>query len=202
MQKTKIAPKNFSTATAKDKVSTAVVVASLEKQAVPIFRRVLNLSIKTKEDFEQAAESIKFLKMLAAEAERQEKEIIGPLKDVIKKTQALFKPFQTRVAETEWTTKLAMSVFLEGQKKLAAKLEEDFSNGKIKKVSTVVAKQNELRVENGTAQVRKVWALFIDDVNEIPRKFLTPDETAIREAFKNGEVVTGCRWEQVEKIAI
>lgn len=202
MQKTKIAPKNFSTAAAKDKVSTAVVVASLEKQAVPVFRRVLNLSIKTKEDFEQAAESIKFLKMLAVEAERQEKEITDPLRKVIKTTQALFKPFQTKVAETEWTTKLAMSVFLEGQKKLAAKLEDDFTNGKIKKVSTVVAKQNELRVENGTAQVRKVWTLFIDQPNQVPFDFMVPDEAKIREACKTGNVPAGCRWEQIETIAI
>lgn len=195
-------PPGIKSVTVIDKVSTEVVIASLEKQAAPALRRVLNLSIKTKADYELAAETIKALKALSAEAKRQEQEITEPLKGVIKKTQNLFRPFQDKVNETELITKEAMGKFLESQKKIALKLDEDFGSGKIKKISTIVTKQNELKVTNGAAQVRKVWTLFVDDTNKIPREYMVPDLAAIREAYKNGTYVEGCRWEQVETIAI
>lgn len=195
-------PPGIKSVTAIDKVSTEVVIASLEKQAAPALRRVLNLSIKTKADYELAAETIKALKVLSAEAKRQEQEITEPLKGVIKKTQNLFRPFQDKVSETELITKEAMGKFLEGQKKIALRLEEDFESGKIKKISTIVTKQNELKVTNGAAQVRKIWTLFVDDPNKIPREYMVPDLALIREAYKNGISVEGCRWEQADKIAI
>lgn len=192
-----LGPKNVA-----KQVSTEVVIASLERQAAPALRRVLNLSIETKADYELAAETIKALKALSAEAKRQEQEITEPLKGVIKKTQNLFRPFQDKVSETEAITKEAMGKFLDGQKKIALRLEEDFESGKIKKISTIVTKQNELKVTNGAAQVRKVWTLFVDDPNKIPREYMVPDLALIREAYKNGMYVEGCRWEQVETIAI
>lgn len=186
-----------------EKVSTAIVVASLEKQAMPEFRRLTNLTvIKTKEEYEKAADSIKALKVLSGLAKEKELRITDPLRVSLKETQSLFRPFQEKVKAVEDVTKNAMLNFLDAQKKLAAKVESDFEDGKIKKVSTVVAKQNELRIDNGVAQVRKVWTLFIDDASAVPRNFLTPDESAIREEFKTGGKVKGCRWEQVETIAI
>ena len=185
-----------------DAVSTSVVIASLEKQAAPSIRRVTDLKIKTKDDFELAATLVKQLKALSAEAERQEKSITTPMREALKATQAHFKPFQNKVAQVEADVKLSMSVFLEGQKKLSAKAEQDFEDGKIKKISTIVAKQAELRVDNGTAQVRKVWTLFIDHPKRVPFDFMVPDETKIKEACKAGHVPSGCRWEQVELIAI
>jgi len=189
-------------AATKDKVSTTVVVASLEKTAAASFRKVTNLTIKTKEDFETMAETVKALKVLAKEAERQEKEITGPLKEVIKKTQQLFRPFQAKVEVAEVNAKNAMQNFLETQKKSALRLEQKFEQGDIKKLSTLVTKQNELRVDNGTAQVRKVWKLFIDNEGELDRNFLMPDEERIKEYCKKGIVPPGCRWEQVDSIAI
>lgn len=186
----------------RDKVSTAVVVASLEKTAASAFRKVVNLTIKTKEDFETMAETVKALKILAKEAKRQEEEITVPLKEVIKKTQQLFRPFQTKVEVAEINAKNAMQNFLEAQKKSALRLEQKFEQGDIKKLSTLVTKQNELRVDNGTAQVRKVWTLFIDSPSRVPYEFMMPDETKIRNACKEGYVPAGCRWEQVESIAI
>lgn len=182
--------------------STAVVIASLEKQAALSIKRVTDLKIKTKDDFELAATLVKQLKVLSAEAERQEKSITTPMREALKAIQVHFKPFQNKVAQIETTVKLQMSVFLEGQKKLSAKVEQDFEAGKIKKVGTVVGKLADLRVDNGAAQVRKVWKLFIDDPTAVPKQFLIPDEAAIKEAFQNGALVRGCRFEQINSIAI
>jgi len=42
----------------------------------------------------------------------------------------------------------------------------------------------------------------VDNPNKIPREYMVPDLAAIREAYKNGVSIEGCRWEQVETIAI
>ena len=193
--------KNFSP-TKPDAVSTAVVIASLEKQAAPSIRRVTDLKIKTKGDFELAATLVKQLKGYSALAKQEEDTMVNPAKATIKAIQAHFKPFQNKVAEIEMEVKAKMSEFLVEQKKLSAKAEQDFEDGKIKKISTIVAKQAELRVDNGTAQVRKVWTLFIDNESKIPREYLEPATDLIRSALKDGKTVPGCRWEQVDSIAI
>jgi len=183
-------------------VNTAVVVASLEKLAAPTIRKVTDLKIRTKDDYELAATLISKLKELSKQAEVEEKRITTPLNEARKATRAHFKPFQNRVAEIENKTKMDMLEFLETLKKLSAKAEQDFENGKIKKVSTIVGKMADLRVDNGTAQVRKVWKLFIDNPDLVPRGYCMPDEAVIKEAMKNGNPVAGCRYEQVDSIAI
>ena len=197
-----LAKKNGRQKPAPQEISTAIVIASLEKQAAPSIRRVTDLKIKTKDDFELAATLVKQLKGFSALAKQEEDTMVNPAKATIKAIQAHFKPFQNKVAEIEAEVKERMGEFLVAQKKLSAKVEQDFEDGKIKKISTIVAKQAELRVDNGTAQVRKVWTLFIDHPKRVPFDFMVPDESKIREACKAGHVPSGCRWEQVESIAI
>lgn len=185
-----------------DAVSTAVVVASLEKLAAPSIRKVTDLQIKTKDDYELAAILISKLKELSKQAEVEEKRITTPLNEALKATRAHFKPFQNKVSEIENATKMNMYEFLGALKKISAKAEQDFEDGKIKKISTVLNKQADARVDNGTAQVRKVWKLFIDNPDLVPRGYCMPDAEVIKEAMKNGNPVDGCRWEQVDSIAI
>lgn len=185
-----------------EQVSTAVVVATLEKLAAPVMRKVTDLKIKTKEDFELAANLVKKLKEWSKEASEQESKIINPMKEAMKAAQLHFKPFRNRVAEIELFTKSQMDLFLSNQEAKLKQLEANFSTGKIKKVSTLLASQDSLRVDNGAAQIRKVWKVNIIDAKKIPREFLIPDEVAIRESCKSGKVPAGCEWRQENTIAI
>lgn len=183
-------------------VSTAVIVANLEKSANPTIKKVTDLKIKTKEDFELAAQLIKKLKDWAKEAKAEEDRMTEGLKQSLSAIKNHFKPFRERVEMVEDATKEAMQSFLDGQKKLSERLDSDFESGKIKKVSTVVTKQNELRVTNGSAQIRKVWQMKIIDVSKIPREYMIPDTDAIKAVLKEGGSVAGCVWKQVDSIAI
>jgi hypothetical protein len=184
-------------------VSTAVVIQSLEKKAKPVFKKLESIdSITTVEDNERAAEQLKFLKVLAQEADAQQKEITDPLEQAKKATIKLFKPFKDRVAEMETTIKLKMSNFLTLQKKKEVKLLEDFDNGKIKNVSTFTKKSQELQITSNVMQVRKVWTVEVENENEIPREYLVPDMEKIKQAFKDGKKVKGAKYFQKETIAI
>lgn len=187
-----------------EQINTAVVVASLQKQAQPLVKHLSTIAtINTKQEFELAAEKIKSLKNLAQLADTEEKKISAPLNDALKATREHFKPFKNLVGEWEQKIKLLMSVFVEGQKKKLAKVEEDFSTGKIKKLSTAQNKMEAIVPENtDSVQVRKVWTMRIVDEKKIPREFLVPNEAAIKAALKNGSKVPGCVWEQTESICI
>jgi hypothetical protein len=179
-----------------------IVLKALEKDAKTPIKKLSGLSITDQTDFENAGLTLKLLKDLGAQAEAKEKSLTAPLTKVIADIKSLFRPFRETVALTEQSVKQKMLAFLADQKKKEAKLLADFESGKIKKVTTVIAKQKELEVINGAAQVRKVWTAIPVDETLTPREFLVPDRAAIKEALKSGQSVPGWKWEQIENIAV
>lgn len=163
----------------------------------------ISISISSKTEFENIAEEIAKLKELKKEAENLQAGIVEPALLIVKNTRALFKPFLSRVDEMEREVKTAMINWVNSNEVKAKLIESKFENGDIKKISTVTSKTTLLRDNSFSAgSLRKVCKLTILDENIIPRKFLVPDEIAIKEALKNGEQVQGCKWEQVNTIAI
>lgn len=183
--------------------SMMVVADSIKKKAQPLIKKIETFIIKTREAYDESAKIIAQLKEFSKEAERQERTLTEPAKAIIKSAQEIFKPFRTRVMELEGMVKIRMLEFQARQEKLSAKIGADFESGKIKKLNTVVSKQNELlNTSSENAQLRKVWTLTIEDVSQVPKKYMVPDEVLIKQAFKNGQKVAGCKWEQVNQIAI
>jgi len=183
--------------------SMMVVAESIKRKAQPLIKKVENSVIRTKEDYDKEAQIIAQLKDYSKEAERQERTLTEPAKSIIKSAQEIFKPFRTLVQTLEGRSKIKMLTFQNKQEEKSQKLLQDFESGKVKKLSTVVTKQNELlNTSSENAQLQKVWTLTIVDEALIPRKYLVPDETAIRLACKEGKKVAGCKWEQINQIAI
>lgn len=185
-----------------EKVSAAVVVQSLQKQATPLFKKLEVVKIDSQEEYDRAGKLVKELKEMAKVADQKEKAITNPLNEALKETKALFKPFKDRVAEVELQTKAGMNQFLIKQEAATKKLEEKFERGDIKKVSTLVAKKEELQVQSANSKVRKVKVLKIVDASAIPREYLEPNESAIKAALLEGKKVKGCILEEVNQIAI
>ena len=183
--------------------SMMVIADSIKKKASPLIRQAEDISITTKDEYEQAGKLVSQLKEYSKEAERQEKTLTEPAKSIIKSAMDIFRPFRTRVAEIEGMVKIRMIEYRARQENESRKLEQKFADGTIKKVSTLVAKQNELLdTSSEFAQVRKIWTLTITDAKKIPAKYLVPDEVAIKNALRAGEKIPGTRWEQVNSIAI
>lgn len=183
--------------------SMMIVADSIKKKASPLIKQIESYKIKTKEDYDKAAKIIAQLKEYSKEAERQEKTLTEPAKSIIKSAQEIFKPFRTQVQELEGAVKIRMLEFQNAQEKKAEKLLEDFDSGKVKKLSTVVSKQNELlNTSSENAQLRKVWTLTIINEKLVPQQYLIVDTQAVREAFKTGKKVAGCVWKQENTIAI
>src|SRR5215216_5456762 len=195
----KNAIKQILPAPTKKQVSTQIVVATLEKKAMPLIRQLSSVSaIKTQEQFNHVATILKNLKELARLADIEEKTITSPLNEALKATKAHFKPFKEKIETFETQFKLQMSVFLKQNKKRIEQVGIDYSSGKIKKISTYTDRVNELQVKSENAKVRKVWKVEIVDATAIPREFLIPDMVKIRQACENGEAPKGVNYIQVD----
>jgi hypothetical protein len=196
--KEKISPKG------KEDISTAIVVADLEKEAKPLFNKLNKITtIKTQEDFEMAGEQLKMLKGIVAKAKELENEMTAGIKQSLKKIQEHFKPFSRKTGDLELNIKLMMSNYLEAAKKKLATIDSNFEKGSMK-ISTYAKKVAEVAPTSSRAgaTIRKVWTAVITDENKIPREYLVPDMTAITKACKDGEVIPGVEWKQVDQIAI
>lgn len=181
-----------------NETKTAVVIASLEKKAAPLFKK-LPERITTKQQYEDAASNMKAIKLMVKEAEKDKKQLIDPLNAVIKRIREHFKPFETKAAEAEARLKQQMESYLLKVEKEMKAIEEKLEKGEIKKVATAIKKQNAIQA---TSNIRKVWTAVCVDPDKTPREYLIPDEAAIKEALKNGEKVAGWKWVQVNQIVI
>ena len=183
------------------KVDAAIVLRSLEVEAQPLFKKLKAItSIESQDDYDRALTLTKNLKELARLAKEKEQSFTIPLNDLIKKARELFKPFTTMVEATEANVKVLMLEYVKQQQDALKELEEDFSTGKIKRVSTFANKAAEFSAKKSGN--RKVWKAVCVEERITPREYLVPDMQAITNALKSGHKVTGWSWEQVDQIAI
>ena len=138
------------------------VLETVEKQSTPLIRKIVGITISTKEQYEMVAANIAKLKEYRKQAEEELAGIIDPLKLSTKNAQAHFKPFFTQVNDSEAAGKAAMLEWVNKNQLKAAKVEQDFEDGKIKRISTVTSKTSELRdTSSENSSVKKLWRLTI-----------------------------------------
>jgi hypothetical protein len=195
----------------KEAVSTEIVIASIEEKAKGSFSKLKKIDrVESDADMATVGNNIKILKDLAKEADVQKSGITDPsyeaiknIKESIKKTEALFKPFEDKVDQAEMDGKALIEDYLDRKAEKLKQLEQDFKDRKIKKVSTFTEKTNALQTTNtGAAKIRKITKMFITDPKKIPKKFFIVDEAAVEAALKNGEKVPGAELKKVNSIAI
>lgn len=183
-------------------VSTQVVLESLRKKSAPLIKKLEGVTVATNDEYGAVTAHLKQLKEYGKEADRQLKTITDPLKLAAANAKKIFQPFFDRLDAIEVETKKQLKVFVDRQEQLAAKTMQDFDEGKIKKVGTVLAKQAELAVSSESASVRKVTKLKCIDADLTPRQYLMPNEAAIMAALKEGKKVKGWELEKVNSIAV
>jgi len=183
-------------------ISAGVVLESLKKKSVTTISKLEVLAIKSEDAYETAAGYLIKLKELSKEADVKRKEITDPLNQALKAANALFKPFINRIEELEQSTKAAMVDFLNRKEAEVKKLEEKFHKGDIKKISTLKAKQEELKVESDNVSVRQLASLKINDLDAIPRMYMIPDERKIFECLQQGIKIKGCEIVYKKSLAI
>lgn len=202
--KTKVSSPAKISKESKEAVSTEIIIASVEQKAKGAFAKLKRITrIDSQEDVEVASNQVKVLKELAKEADTQKTGITDPIYQSIERIEELFKPFADKVKKADTDLKTLILDYAERQEKKLQQAQEDFKDGKIKKVSTFTEKTSALQVGSaGAAKFKNVSQLFITDVKKIPLEYMVPDETKIKEALKAGKKVPGAEMRKVKKVSI
>jgi hypothetical protein len=180
----------------------SIVLESLVKQSKPLQKKLSDLQVTDNESYDMAATLMKNLKTLAAQAETSKKKITDPINASLKAVREHFKPFEDTVDALQKDTKEKMNAFLIKQEEERKKLEKKFESGEIKKVSTLVKKQEALTATSSAAKVRKVQKLKIVNESKIPREYLVPNESLIKQHLLEGKKISGCELVEENQIAI
>lgn len=184
------------------KVSEMVILKSLEKRAALPMKKVKAIKkIKNNTQSVIKLDNMKILKELKGEGMRQMNDIVAPIESSVKKIKALFHPFFEKIKELEESTKADVYRFLESKEKSKLELDHAYAKGKVNGIA-MMKKKDALTVDVGNASVAKVWTAVPVDESKTPRAYMVPDETAIREALKEGKKVAGWEWRQVNNVRI
>jgi len=190
------------TKTKNPKVATQVVIASLQKKAAPLIKRLAEFKIDTQADYDKAAVTLRQIKEFAKEAEDRQRLILIPLQQATKATKELFSPFFAQVTQLQEAVKARMVDFLNHQEREKVKLEKAMDSGEIKRVSTFMRKTAALEVDSDAATVRNIKVLVMLDESKTPRAYLVPDQAAIKAALVAGKKVAGWKLDTQKNIAI
>lgn len=186
-------------------VKSAVVaerLVTLSKQATPYMTKAANLQIRTQDDYQSLAATLAKIKDIRKIAVEEKEKFTKPLNELLRTTNAHFKPFLDKIDALETSKKAEMLKYLDAQEQKQLKVQERFDSGEIKKVSTLLGKQAELHTTSEDASVRRLKVVEITDENKIPREYTIPNLAAIKNALLQGVVVPGARIVEQKSIAI
>lgn len=152
-------------------------------------------------------------------AEALRKLFTDPLNQSLKAINGFFKNLTAPLDEADTIIRNKVLMFRKAEEErarkeaeeLQRKLEEEakkqaeMGNKEVIPPPPVVAQTppTTMTAKNGSATVRKVWDFEIEDEGAIPREYLIPDTTKIRQAIKDGvREIAGIRIFQKETIAV
>lgn len=181
-------------ATIDKKVTTLVSKQELQAEKLEILKL---------EDMTRATELLSEVNRMADKLEEERTKLTVPLNATLKEINNRYKPLSTTLKNAVDIIRKKMmdaqkrfDADIEGQKD---KLMDRVERGTMR-VETAVAKMEDIPdasakvlTDSGAVQWVTVKKLVIDDATKIPREYLDVNETAVKEALKNGIVVPGAR---------
>lgn len=177
-------------------------LVTLSKQATPYMTKAANLQIRTQSDYQALAATLSKIKEIRKIAVEEKEKFTKPLNELLRTTNAHFKPFLDKIDALEATKKGEMVKYLDAQEIKTEKIQAKFDSGEIKKVSTLLGKTTQLQTTSDDASVRRLKVVEITDERKLPREYMVPNLVAIKAALLAGETIAGARIVEQKSIAI
>lgn len=170
-------------------------VMAIQKEAGDIISRAQNYLITSNSSYEDAGNIVSWIAQSLKKIEERRKFFTQPLNHQIKNINQLFKGYSEPFVQADKIVRAKMITYrqeqeqkrLEEEKKMKKEAEKIAKKEGID-VSEVMASQDAQEAPSATdkTSIRKIWTFEILDIAKIPRQFLMPDETSIRNAIRSG----------------
>lgn len=222
--KTKDAPKSLTKSLPKDApeeasgLAEARVVNQLTQTSAQLLGQAELFTVSTQEDALQASRMLVQLSGAVKEVEARRKFFTGPLREHIKRIEALFKPVVERLEKADMLLRQKLLDYqqevsrrqAEERARLLSEATEAQAGGDTETALALATQASELdtvqrttHVEEGSVQTRKVWTFEVEDLGKVPMEYLSLDESKVRAAIRAGiREVPGLRIFQKEQLAV
>lgn len=155
----------------------------------------------TAENAKTAEEMLTQLKGFRTQLEAHRKALVKPIKDRVKRLEALFAPAETQLEEfdelmrqkyIEYRKALQLQQQQE-QQTLLADAQKAQSEGDLDTAlalatqsTNITGPEKTVVLETGSVQVKNVWTFEVTDLGKVPEEYKTLDETKVRAAIRAG----------------
>ncbi len=176
-------------------------------EEITLFKNnVALLEVRTKEDYDIAADALLNLKKRMDRVETLRDEILKPIKNSIKEAEAKFKSYLTPFKEMHDSVREKMTVYVNEQYKIEqeetrkkqeeARKEQEQAQKSGQQTAQNAApapilapvKPQSVQTAGGTVSTRKRWTYEILDISLVPKEYLIVDPVKV-----NGQIKIGIR---------
>lgn len=195
------------------KVTTEIQVIDTDHQSEIVDIRTEAMEalvpvIKTEEEVAKAGNGLSVISTARKRIETMRTEAVKPLNDRVKEINAFFRTMTDPLENAEKQQKAAIAEWHEAERRKAAEAERErrrIEYEQMKAAEEAAAEKGEappppppstptppppkksVKSDMATTTVKQVWDFEIESTKWIPRKYLVPDEKAIRAAIAAGE---------------
>lgn len=156
-----------------------------EAEAIELIAVARVFTIDTREELETAAEVLAEVKGKLKKISERKEEITRPLNAALRSARDLFRPLENHYSEVESAIKGAIGAWhlkeTEANRRAVSDAADAHAAGDASGVATALAKVGTVKNTPGITAYTK-WDFVIEDESALPREFLCPNETLIREA--------------------
>lgn len=175
----------------------------VKRQATEADKISRDLSIKTKEDFTKATETLVKIRQAIKYVTNEKTKMTDGLNKSLKNIRAFFKPYETILDESKnKVNKLMIDYQIREEEKAKAKIEKvekkveegkiDFEEANEKIESLEVA--NKIETNEGAISFKTIKDIEVIDEQQIPREFFELNMVALRRAvLKGGREIPGVK---------
>jgi len=180
-------------------------IIELEKEVDIVLEPVTTLTIKGKQDLQEASEILTNLNRYKDRVKEERERITKPLNEALKAARDMFRPVEARLDESISSLRGAMTVYQTEQDKViaiaTAKAMADIESGKVDINEAVTALSEIERVDAPIATSNKGSVSFkltkkfeVMDVTMLPPQYLLANDVMIRASMKEGVELSGVRY--------
>jgi len=160
---------------------------AIKQDTEVMLAKVNAFTCTTQEDYTMGAELMSALQDRIKRVEKLRAEVVDPLNQALRSARNLYKKLSEPYENAKSSVRIMMEKYIMAEEEKKRK-EYEQAVKKAKKNEEIIVERPATKVltDTGTVHTRKRWVFEIENVDEVPREFLTLDTAKVNQAISAG----------------
>lgn len=179
---------------------------AITKEVAPLVKQAQDIKITDEKSLTSAVSFLSKLNTTLKSVTKEKEKVTKPLNEALKAERGRWKPFEDDLEKSIETVRRAMTNYQTEKNRIAeeekSRIADRVGEGKGKlKVETAVKQMeavdtpvNSISTNAGSVRFKTVKKFEVMDITMLPHEYILANETAIREAMKDGKELPGVRY--------